>query len=64
MLPTPRNYAAYPSVMLADTPVQMTIIPTEKAFLLFEDEQYDLTIIDINSDERCYHNPNIQDARP
>lgn len=57
MLPTPRNYAAYPAVMLADTPVQMTIAPTEKAFLFFEGECYDLTIIDINSDELYYHAP-------
>lgn len=60
MLPTPRNYAIYPSVIPADTPVQMTIAPTEKAFLLFEDQEYTLTIISVNSDELYYHNPQSQ----
>ena len=57
MLPKNCNYRIYPSVMLADTPVQMTVVPTEKAFLFFEGEQYDLTIIAINSDELYYHDP-------
>ena len=35
MLPTPRNYAIYPSVVPADTPVEMTIVPVERSFLFF-----------------------------
>ena len=57
MLPTPRNYAIYPSVIQADKPTLMTVAPTEKAFLLFEDEEYLLTVISINSDEPYYHAP-------
>ncbi|MBQ8409726.1 MAG: PHP domain-containing protein [Clostridia bacterium] len=35
----------------------MTIIPTEKAFLLFEGEEYKLSVISINSDEPSYYSP-------
>ena len=54
MLPKPKNYAIWPSVILADTPTEMTIIPTERAFLFFEDQEYTLTFIPVNSDESYY----------
>ena len=57
MLPTPANYVIYPSVIPADQKVQMTIAPAEKAFLLFDDEEYLITVIPVNSDEVYYHNP-------
>lgn len=57
MLPRPKNYAIYPSVILADKPVEMTIVPCGRAFLLVEDEVYDLTVIGINSDEPYYYEP-------
>lgn len=57
MLPNVTNYAIWPSVVPADKPSEMTIVPTEKAFLLFEDKEYTLTIIDVDGDEEAYHTP-------
>lgn len=55
MLPSPKNYAVYPSVVPADKPVKMTIVPCGRAFLLVENESYDLTLIDVNGDEPDYY---------
>lgn len=55
MLPSPKNYAVYPSVIPADKSVEMTIVPCGRAFLLVENETYDLTIIDVNGDEPDYY---------
>lgn len=60
MLPTPRNYSIFPSVVRADEPSEMKIIPNEKAFLLMEGEEYQLTIISVNSDETNYYHPSTQ----
>lgn len=57
MLPTPRNYAVYPSVIPADKACEMVIAPCEKAFLFVEGEEYDLGITSVNSDESNYHKP-------
>ena len=54
MLPTPKNYAIWPSVMLADVPTEMTITPTERAFLFFEGEEYRITVAQVNADEDEY----------
>ncbi len=54
MLPKPQNYAIYPAVIPADTPTQMKVIPTEKAFLLFDGEEYTLTVISVNGDDNYY----------
>ena len=48
MLPTPKNYAIYPAIIPADKPTEMIIVPCEKAFLLFEGEEYDIGITSIN----------------
>ncbi|MBE6601565.1 MAG: hypothetical protein E7637_03560 [Ruminococcaceae bacterium] len=55
MLPNPQNYAIYPSVMLADQEREMIISPTERAFLLFEGEEYLVTVYPINTDAPDYH---------
>ena len=55
MLPTPKNYAIYPAIIPADKPTEMTIAPCEKAFLLFEGEEYDIGITSVNADEPNYH---------
>jgi|GEM_PF-4925193 len=60
MLPAPQNYAIYPSVVPADIPVEMTIIPRERAFLLREGEEYQLCIISINDDEPSYYFPSAR----
>lgn len=57
MLPIIQNYSVYPSVVLADTPTEMTIVPNERAFLLFEGEEYSITVISVNSDETFYYKP-------
>ena len=55
MLPAPRNYAIYPSVFLADQKSEVIIAPTERAFLLFEGEEYLVTVYAINTDQHDYH---------
>ena len=57
MLPMPKNYAIWPGVVPADLPVQMTIAPCERAFMLFEGEEYNLTLIAVNADEPSYYVP-------
>lgn len=57
MLPRPKNYAVYPSVLPADQPVEITIVPNERAFLFVENESYDLTMIQVNGDESHIHEP-------
>ena len=54
MLPTPENYAIFPSVVQANTPTKMTIVPREKAFLFVENQEYELTLIPVNGDELKY----------
>lgn len=56
MLPTPNNYAIYPSVLRAGTESEIFIVPTEKAFLFVEDREYELIIIGTNNDELTYRN--------
>ncbi|MBQ8717220.1 MAG: PHP domain-containing protein [Clostridia bacterium] len=56
MLPTPRNYAIYPQVVLADKPTEMTIVPTERAFLLPEGKEYTVIVTSLDDDEVNYHN--------
>ncbi len=51
MLPTTQNYVIRPAVVPADRPSEMTILPTEKSFLFFEDREYRITLIPVNSDD-------------
>ena len=55
MLPTPRNYAIYPSVIPADREIDMTIVPTEKAFLFVDGTEYTVGITAMGADEPNYH---------
>ena len=57
MLPDPRNYRIWPSVVRADVPTEMTILPAERAFLLPEGERFRLRVISFNGDELSYHEP-------
>ena len=50
MLPTPKNYSVYPSVFPADKESTVWVVPNEKAFLLFEDEEYTLVINGLDED--------------
>ena len=58
MRPTPKNYAIRPVTVPADKVSHMTVLPTERAFLLFEGEEYTLQIMDVNGDELNYSDPN------
>ena len=58
MLPTPKNYAIWPSVIEADKETALTIIPTEKSFLFLEDKEYSVTVVHVNIDETNYAHPN------
>ena len=55
MLPNPKNYVIYPSVVPADKPAEMTIAPNERAFMLFPDVDYSLKIVAVNSDESSFY---------
>ncbi|MBP3645622.1 MAG: PHP domain-containing protein [Clostridia bacterium] len=60
MLPKPQNYAIWPSVLPADKAVELTIAPTEKAFLFAEGAEIRLTIISVNDDEPNYYKPSTR----
>lgn len=57
MLPTPENYAIYPSVVPVGKAVKMTILATERAFLPVENAEYELTVIEIDSYTDRYKDP-------
>ena len=57
MLPVTKNYELYPSIVKADEKNEMTVIPTERAFLLFEDREYSIEIIPRNGNEPYYYIP-------
>ena len=61
MLPQPKHkYDIWPSVVLADATTEMTITPVSRAFLLFEDREYTVRIIPVNSDVPAMREPNNQ----
>ena len=57
MLSVLENYAIYPAVIPADTPVEMTIVPKGRAFLFFEGEEYQLVLASVDGDEDYYYDP-------
>ncbi len=57
MLPNPKKYLIWPVTPPADRPTDMVVVPAERAFLLFEGEEYVLNIIAVNGDETSYHEP-------
>lgn len=57
MLPTPKSYAIRPVTVPADQVTHMTILPTERSFLLFDGEEYTVKIMDVNDDTLSYENP-------
>lgn len=54
MLPTPRSYSIYPSVLPADRVTEMTICANEPAFLFREGEELSLRFITVYADENYY----------
>lgn len=51
------RYSVYPSVVRTGKKTEITVIPTENIFLLFEDREYTVRINALNSDVLDYHNP-------
>ena len=54
MLPNPKSYAIYPTVVPADKQTEMTVVPTERAFLFFEGQEYTVKIIAVDGDDSYY----------
>ena len=54
MLPNPKNYAIYPAIVPSKKETIMSIVPTERAFLLFDGEEYNITVIAVDGDENYY----------
>lgn len=50
-------YSIWPSVVLADTPVELTITPETAIHLLVEGQEYGIVIIPMNTDEPCHDTP-------
>ena len=50
MLPSPKSYSILPTVYLAGKGSTVTIVPNERAFLFFEGEEYNVTVIGVNDD--------------
>lgn len=57
MFPNHKIYTIWPSVVPADRSCNMIISPCERAFLLFEGEEYTVQIMAVNGDEKHYHEP-------
>ncbi len=62
MLPVPKSYAIWPAVVEAGKTTEMTVAPMERAFLLFENETYTVTIIPVDGDEISYYEPSAFDV--
>ena len=54
MLPNPQNYCIYPAIVPSEKETLMSIVPTERAFLLFDGEEYTVTVIAIDGDDSYY----------
>lgn len=54
MFPTPKNYNIWPTVALVGKETEMTVVPSERAFLLFEGEHYLIRIMAVNSYDNYY----------
>ena len=54
MLPTPQSYAVYPSVVPVGKETPVVIAPDERTFLLYDGEEYRLTLRPIEGDDNYY----------
>jgi len=64
MLPKVKNFNIYPSVLPVRKTCRMTVIPTERVYLLSEDKEYKITVIPRNGDEPFYYTPIAFDEFP
>ena len=60
MLPTPKSFDIFPSVVLADTVTAMTVVPAERAFIIPDGKEYTLKIFSVFSDENYYEPKNTK----
>ena len=59
MLPDPKNYSLFPSVIKADTLTKMTVVANERGFVFNDGDVYDIKIISIAIDEVNYYAPTM-----
>ncbi len=59
MLAKPQNYVIYPAVVKVGERAKMNILATERAFLFFEDSEYTIDIIGVNTDVLEYRGDNV-----
>ena len=62
MLPKAYSYAVYPAVVQAGKATEMVIAPTERSFMLYEGEAYDVRIIPVGADYPSYSVPAAHDT--
>ena len=62
MLPTVTNYRVIPSVVQTAKETEIKILPNERAFIFFDDAEYDLRIICADDDEPNYFTPSVFSA--
>ena len=54
MLPTPQSYAVYPSVVPVGVETLLTVAPAERTFLLYDGEEYKVTLRPVDGDDDYY----------
>ncbi|MBE6604498.1 MAG: PHP domain-containing protein [Ruminococcaceae bacterium] len=57
MLPKAKGYAIYPAIVQSNKKTEMVIAPTERSFMLYEGEEYELKIIPVDGDFPSYKEP-------
>lgn len=57
MLPKVYSYAIYPTVVQSGKETEMVIAPTERSFMLYEGEEYEVRIIPVDGDYPSYSAP-------
>lgn len=50
MLPSPKNYSVLPTIYPAGKESTVTVVPNERAFLFFDGEEYNITVLGVNDD--------------
>ena len=63
MFPTPSNYTVRPVIYPADVECEVTILPSERAFLLLEGEEYTVSLLGVFDDVLDYRTPSAWNAQ-
>ena len=59
MLPRSENYRIFPCVVQADKPTEMTVLAAERAFIPFDNVEYQIDIVPVDGDEINYHHSTL-----